>query len=112
MISTFNAYQIAEKDKSLTTLRHPKKAQNGKELVMRLMRNDYVRLVHNDEIRNLRVCKITSGKVVFSDMHEANVDARVRSADLGYIVKTASSLQKSDAKQITVSPIGVLNVKS
>ena len=76
---------------------------------MRLMLNDFVKLFV-DEVRTvMRVVTINSaGSVFMAQVFEANVDARNRDAQnsFRYISKTASSLQKSQAQQVTISPIG------
>ena len=93
VISTFEAYQIV-KNEGLGRLRSKDKAQNGKPLVMRLMRNDTLKITHNNNVRLVRVCKLSSGNSC-CDLDEANVDARVRDANdsLGYITKSAGGLQ-------------------
>ena len=112
MIPTFEAYQIV-KNEGLDRLRSKDNAQNGKPLVMRLMRNDTLKITHNNNVRLVRVCKLSSGNVYCCDLDEANVDTRVRDNNdsLGYITKSAGGLQKSKAQVITISPAGKISVK-
>ncbi|NOT18413.1 MAG: type II CRISPR RNA-guided endonuclease Cas9 [Sulfuriferula sp.] len=108
VISTFDAYQIA-RTQGVEKLRHATLSVSGKSLVMRLIRNDFVRLVHEGNVRTLRVCKMTSeGTIALADVNQANVDARTRTKEIGYVFKAPSSLQKSNARCVTISPIGEL----
>lgn len=109
VISTFEAYQLV-RTHGLARLRHPKLSVSGKTLVMRLIRDDFVRLEHNDAIRSVRLCKMSGdGVLAFADIQESNVDARTRTKELSYLFKTAGSLQKSKARRVTISPIGELH---
>lgn len=109
VISTFEAYQLVRLH-GLARLRHPKLSLSGKPLVMRLIRDDFVRLEHNDEVRTVRLCKMSGdGVLAYADTQESNVDARTRTKDLSYLFKTAGSLQKSKARRVTISPIGELH---
>jgi CRISPR-associated endonuclease Csn1 len=108
VISTFEAYQVVRhygKDR----LRNPKISSSGKPLVMRLISDDCVAINSIGTRRILRLVKMVSdGRLVFIDPHEANADKRNRQKELNYIVKTASSLQKSNGRFVTISPIGEL----
>jgi CRISPR-associated endonuclease Csn1 len=109
VISTFEAYQLV-RTHGLARLRHPKRSVSGKPLVMRLIRDDFVRLEHNDAIRSVRLCKMSGdGVLAFADIQESNVDARTRTKELSYLFKTPGSLQKSNARRVTISPIGELH---
>lgn len=119
IVSTYEAYRIAD-EFGVERLRDPNRAQSGKPLVMRLMRDDIVRLEIDGDQRDVRVCFVKgSGQIGFADLTEANVDARTRVSNFGdgkldtslalkYILKTASSLQTAKARQITISPSGRL----
>ena len=110
VISRFRAYEIASKEGE-ARLRHPHLAQNGKPLVMRLMRDDVVRLEINEEKRMMRVVNIKlPNRVELAAIHEANVDARNRDQQdpFAYISKTARTLQTAKARRVTISPIGEL----
>ena len=111
IVSTFEAYQIVKKQ-GLETLRNPKWAQNGKLLVMRLMRDDMVRLEHNDRLLVVRLCKInSSGQMFFAEHFESNVAARSVGVDkdFDYISKTPNSLKSSEGRIVTISPTGRLH---
>jgi CRISPR-associated endonuclease Csn1 len=106
ILSTFDAYQIARQH-GAAKLQHPTQSCSGKPLVMRLIRDDCVRLVHDGVTRTLRLCKMaSSGQIAFADLTEANVDARVRNKELPYVLKTAGTLQKSKCRRLGISAIG------
>ena len=108
VVSTFEAYQIVRLY-GVSKLRDPRLSFAGKPLVMRLMLNDFVRLQVDGEQKTMRVAKISgNGQVFMAQVFEANVDARNRDAQNSFIYtsKTPSSLQKSQAQQVTISPIG------
>jgi CRISPR-associated endonuclease Csn1 len=107
VISTFEAYQIA-KQHGIERLRHPTLSMSGKLMVMRLIRDDFVRIDENGKSITLRVCKMREGQIALAEVSEANVDARTRTKELAYVLKAASSLQKSKARRVTISPIGEL----
>lgn len=110
VISTFDAYQLV-REHGVARLRHPNLSVSGKPLVMRLIRDDFVRMSHDGELKTFRVCYIKSaGTLGLADVVQANVDARNRDAEdsFTYVSKTAGSLQKSTARRITISPIGEL----
>jgi CRISPR-associated endonuclease Csn1 len=86
-------------------------SMSGKALVMRLIKNDTVRLEVEDLNCTMRVASISgNGQIFFAPVHEANVDARNRDkADpFAYISKYAGSLQKARGRKATISPIGEL----
>lgn len=114
VISTFRAYQIARLH-GPDRLRHPTLAQaldkdgRPKQLVMRLMIDDAVRLELDGRMQTLRVVVINrNGQVFMAPVFEANVDARNRDkADaFSYVSKMAGSLQAAKARRVTISPIG------
>ena len=111
MISTFRAYQIVRKY-GVARLRHPKLAQNGKVLVMRLTNGDLLRLeLDEGQLCVMRIVSINSaGRLTLSEHHEANVDARNKSQEdpYKYSYKMAGSLQKAKARRVTILPIGEL----
>lgn len=111
VVTTFEAYQLARHG-DIHRLRHPTLSCSGKSLVMRLLINDMVKFEATEGCFSVgRVCTISSkGQISLAELHEANVDARNRdSADpFGYVSKTAGSLQKLNARRVSVSPIGEL----
>ena len=79
--------------------------------MMRLMRDDSIRLVIDGAVRTMRIASVNSaGRLSLADLHEANVDARNRDASgtWRYTYKQAGSLQKAAARKVVVSPIGEL----
>lgn len=109
VISTFEAYQLVRQH-GVARLRHPKVSVSGRPLVMRLMIGDSVKLEHDGRNREVRIAYANSaGTLAFCDLHEANVDKRTRAKELSYLFKTGGSLQKSNARRITISPIGELH---
>lgn len=108
VISTFDAYQLARQH-GVARLRHPSLSVSGKPLVMRLIKDDCMRLTHDNTVRVMRLVYTNSaGTLAFADQNEANVDKRTRTKELTYVFKTAGSLQKSQARRVTISPIGEL----
>jgi CRISPR-associated endonuclease Csn1 len=108
VVSTFEAYQLVRQH-GLARLRHPALSVSGRPLVMRLIRNDTLKLIHNGVPLTVRICKMTAeGVVALAGTSEANVDARTRTKEISYIFKTAGSLQKSSCRLVGISPIGEL----
>lgn len=108
VMSTFEAYQWVQA-RGIESLRHPTISTQGKPLVMRLLINDSIRLVHEGEVRTLRVVSVkATTQIILCDIHEANSDARNRdkSETFRYISKFPSSLKAGNARRITVSPTG------
>ncbi|MGL4666432.1 MAG: type II CRISPR RNA-guided endonuclease Cas9, partial [Saezia sp.] len=123
VISTFEAYQYvrehgqeAGRAKLLDAQESIRPEADGsfKRLVMRLIRNDCVKFEHEGCMQLMRVVKMDqSGKITLAPIHEANVDARNRNNEdsFKYVYKTASSLQKSKGRKVTISPIGIVTDK-
>jgi CRISPR-associated endonuclease Csn1 len=110
VISTFDAYQLV-REHGMARLRHPSLSVSGKPLVMRLMKDDNIRLMTNERLITARVCWVRSDtRIACASTTEANVDARDRDKNesFSYIVKTASVLQKLQARRISISPTGEL----
>jgi CRISPR-associated endonuclease Csn1 len=106
VVSTFDAYQYFRINKN-NRQALLKQSFSGKPLVMRLIRNDTVRVVHNNQLKHLRLCRVNqAGQMAFIELHEANVDARTRIKELAYIFKTPGTLQKSKGLKVMVNPIG------
>ena len=111
VVSTFEAYQIARLH-GVSGLRSSNLSASGKPLVMRLMLDDSIRMTLDNTQRTMRVATLSgNGQIFMADLNEANVDARNRAKteSFTYISKTAGSLQKIQARRITLSPIGELN---
>ncbi|MFN5049346.1 type II CRISPR RNA-guided endonuclease Cas9 [Roseateles sp.] len=108
VISTYAAYQVV-RTHGVAQLHNRHRSVSGKPLVMRLTIGDSLRLVHNDQLRTMRLSYVNSaGTLALIECHESNVDKRTRSKELAYVFKTAGSLQKADGRRITISPIGDL----
>lgn len=110
VISTFQAYEIVRLG-GLAQLRHPGQGQNGRELVMRLVIGDTVKLELDEREQVMRVVRMSvAGQVFLAPVHEANVDARDRSPEdaFSYTSKRAGSFQKARARHVAISPIGEL----
>ena len=74
---------------------------------MRLHRDDAVRIEVDGQCRTLRLCVVkSSGEMLFADVKESNVDARVRAKDISYISKSAGSLQKAKGRRVTIGITG------
>ena len=110
VISTFEAYQLVRAH-GVARLRHPALSSSGRPLVTRLILDDAVRLEIDGKLRTMRVANLSgNGQVFMADMQEANVDARNRDKSelFTYVSKMAGSYQKSEARRVTISPIGEL----
>jgi CRISPR-associated endonuclease Csn1 len=110
VISTFEAYQLV-REHGAARLRHPSLSVSGKPLVMRLMKDDTVRLMIDERLITGRVCWVRADtRIAFASTTEANVDARDRDKNdsFSYIVKSVSVLQKLQARLISISPTGEL----
>ncbi|AJP48396.1 CRISPR-associated protein Csn1 [Rugosibacter aromaticivorans] len=110
VISTFEAYQLV-REHGIARLRHSTLSVSGKLLVMRLMIDDVVRLIIDEQTRTMRIATLSgNGQIFMADTSEANVDARNRSKEetFAYVSKMAGSLQKANARRINISPIGEL----
>ena len=108
VISTFEAYGIAIM-RGIKGLRDSRLSASGKPLVMRLMLDDSIKLVLDENPRTMRVATLSgNGQIFMADLQESNVDSRNRNKNdsFGYVSKTAGSLQKSQARRVTISPIG------
>ena len=111
VISTFEAYQIARVH-GINGLRNNKLSNSGKALVMRVMLDDSIRLIIDNIQRTMRVATLSgNGQIFMAELNEANVDSRNRdkTEPFTYISKTAGSMQKLQARRVTLSPIGELN---
>ncbi|MGE0115350.1 MAG: type II CRISPR RNA-guided endonuclease Cas9 [Steroidobacteraceae bacterium] len=112
VISTFEANRIVM-EKGWQALRNPKLALNGKPLVMRLMKGDYIKLSDSGKERLCVLQKMSgSGTLALFDHNQANVDARTREKSYSYIFKAPGSLQTANAKLITVNAIGEIGTPS
>lgn len=108
VISTYEAYQIVREHGS-QRLQYPTLSASGRSLVMRLMKDDCVRMEVDGRLRTVRVIKIaSSGQVFMIEHQEANVDARYRNKEIKYLSKMPGSFQTAKARRVTISPIGML----
>jgi CRISPR-associated endonuclease Csn1 len=116
VISTFEAYQLVRHETKagrdgMARLRHPHLSVSDKPLVMRLIRDDYVRLEADEGIKIMRLAKMVGdGRMYLVEHQEANESARARNKEdpFTYVVKTPVGLQKAKGRRVTVSPIGEL----
>lgn len=108
VVSTFAAYQIVRQAGNTAPLRQPVVSMSGQPLVMRLMIGDTVRLTVDSVPRMMRVAGVRSGRLTLAECHEANVDARNRDKESGFVYtyKTAGSLKAARGRRVTISPIG------
>lgn len=112
VISTYEAYQLARNNPDWWKTRT---GRNGQPLLMRLRKNDYLQIEHDERVMIVQINQVTPGKVIMAEHYESNVDARTRRKydgddPLKYISKSPSSLQKSLTKQVTVSPSGIVRI--
>lgn len=120
VISTFEAYQFMRRfpgeirEEGLRRLRANTSLRDGSPLVMRLHRNDTVRMIIDGRRQVWRVANILqNGQMVFAPHNEANVDARNRDRNdsFAYISRSAGKIQQAQARQVTISPIGAVHVR-
>ena len=110
VVSTFEAYKIirefGEKD-GLKKLQSAFTSISGKQLVMRLLGGDIVKMMIHEQPCLMRVTAIKA-QMVFAELNEANVNARNGDANdsFQYTTKYAGSLQTAKARRITISPLG------
>ena len=108
IIRTFEAnqgnYQVFMKDKQ----RFHSKTFRGQPLVMRLINNDMLAIWESGAVKIIRVQKMTTGRIYFSENYEANVDARDRNKEdtFSYIIKSPDALRKCQTRKITVTLLG------
>lgn len=113
IISTFEAYQFVRKhgNKGKEKLLDKNFSINGKPLVMRLIRNDCIKLEIDGVMHLMRVVTMSrNGNIALAPLSEANVDARNRNTEdpFKYTNKTAGTLLKAKARRVTISPTGEL----
>jgi CRISPR-associated endonuclease Csn1 len=89
----------------------PRKARNGKSLVMRIRKGDSLKLELDGGTRVMRVAKFSDGKINMTEHFEANVDARNRDPmiSFGYLQKSPDALRKVATRAIGVDPLGYVN---
>jgi len=109
VISTYEAYQLKKARKNVAWWRRPI-GREGQTLVMRLRKNDYVQIDHEGDTKIVQVYKFSTGMILMSEHFEANASARIREKALKAIQMAPGSLQKANARRVTVSPSGVLKV--
>jgi CRISPR-associated endonuclease Csn1 len=114
IVSTFAAYQLIRElgeVEGLKRLQSKTQSLSGKQLVMRLQNGDVVKMLVDDIWQLMRVVKMGSnGQMFFAAHQEANVSDRNGNKEemFVFISKTASSLEKTKARRVTISPIGEL----
>jgi CRISPR-associated endonuclease Csn1 len=112
IISTYDAYQVIRtlgEKKGLAALRSSALSISGKPLAMRLQNGDAVKMVIDDRLRLMRVVKMGSnGQIFFAEHQEANVSDRNanKQEPFSFTSKYAGSLQKTQARRVTVSALG------
>ena len=115
IVSTFAAYQIIRQlgeEPGLAKLRSTSISVSGNPMVMRLQNGDIVKMMVEERLRLMRVVKMGSnGQIFFAEHNEANVNDRNvnKQEAFAYTSKYAGSLQKTQARRVTISPIGELN---
>lgn len=107
VISTFDAYQLAQKNSSWWK---KMTGRDGQKLLMRLRKNDCLQIEQDGRKKIVQVYKFSTGVIFMAEHYEANIDARMRKKELKPIQMAPSSLQKNKAKRVTISPSGVLKL--
>jgi CRISPR-associated endonuclease Csn1 len=112
IVSTFTAYQLIRefgKAVGVSKLQSKNLSISGKPLVMRLQIGDAVKMMIHDRLQLMRVVKMGSnGQIFFAGHQEANVSDRNANKDesFAFTSKYAGSLQKTQARRVTISPLG------
>lgn len=109
VISTYEAYQLKKVRKNVAWWRNLI-GREGQRLLMRLRKDDYVQIEQDGHTKIVQVYKFSTGMILMSEHFEANASARVREKALKAIQMAPGSLQKANARRVTVSPSGVLKV--
>jgi CRISPR-associated endonuclease Csn1 len=79
-------------------------------LVMRIHKDDVLAVeIDGEPCRYVRVATVSEGHIAMVDLHEANVDARVRSKSLKYLQKSPSTLKPLKARLVGVNILGYVN---
>ena len=120
-VSTYEAYQIVRGKEGVKEgvngakkLQHPLETINGEPLIMRLHKNDTIRMGVEGHPQLMRVLKFTAnGRIYFVPVNEANVASRDASKDdpFSAVSKLPGSLQKTNPQAVTISPIGIVKRK-
>ena len=117
LVSTYQAYQIVRDIGAVlasSRLQSPWQTTSGQPLVMRLHKNDTVRMNVDGRVVLMRVLKFGSnGQIFFVPVNEANAASRSASKDDSFSVlsKYPGTLQRANAQAVTISPIGIVRRK-
>jgi len=117
LVSTYQAYQIVRDIGAVlasSRLQSPWQTTSGQPLVMRLHKNDTVRMNVDGRVVLMRVLKFGSNRqIFFVPVNEANVASRSASKDDSFsaLSKYPGTLQKANAQAVTISPIGIVRRK-
>jgi CRISPR-associated endonuclease Csn1 len=107
VISTFQAYQLSREDKDWWK---KNTGRAGQQLAMRIRKGDMVRVNVDGKMMILTIYKFSDGKLNMAEHNEANASSRIRDKTLSGFQMSPSSLQKADAKRVTVSPSGTVKI--
>ena len=104
VISTYDANRPDFKLSSKT-------ARNGKPLMMRIRKGDFLKMELDGVAKIMRVATFTDGRISLVGHREANVDARTRDKDSGfkYVFKSPSTLKSAAARLAGVDILGYVN---
>lgn len=114
VLTTFEAYRLVRElgeQEAWRRLRDTGRSLDEAPLVMRLSINDLIRYVEGGDEVTMRVVKISgNGQVFLAPHNSANVSERNASPDDPFkiISKVAGSLQRAQARRVTVTPVGEL----
>ena len=86
-------------------------ASNGKPLVMRLRKGDFLKMDLDGREKVMRIARFSEGMIALAEHQEANVDARTRDKDSGlkYVFKAPSALKPVAARLVGVNILGYVN---
>ena len=108
VISSFQANQRPYREFQSDLKRYRRETFSGHPLVMRLVCNDIIAVIDENNRKLKRIVNITLGKVTLVPITEANVDKRHRNKkdSFKYINKAPNVLRKMQARRVFIDPIG------
>lgn len=103
IITTFQAYQRTQHEPDWWKRLE---GAGGQKLIMRVRKGDMLELDGPTSRQRVIVYKFSIGQIYMVEHFEGNAPARVKAKELKAVVKSPSTLQKLNARTLTVSPSG------
>ena len=106
VVSTYDAYTLSRTLGREAVIQGATSSEEGFP-IMRLRINDVISIQTEDGPALVRLATLRiDGRMQLIQLHEANVDARIRRKELRYISKTGGSLEELSAKRVTIDCLG------